>query len=128
MARKPETAVWLCIAATCVGFTLLPWYAIQDTSWYEALPQVFSRGEAANGLRQAALQGRIWLFFGVAGLVVCMPAALLPAGRTQGRCLLAGGLLGALGLAVSGFLIGARGWSVAAMRPHQQAPERLDTR
>ncbi|REN17728.1 iron ABC transporter permease, partial [Mycobacterium tuberculosis] len=39
----------------------------------------------------------------------------LPPGKAQGRWLMAGGLIGALGLAVTGFTIGARGWSVAAL-------------
>ncbi len=114
MARSPGAAIWSCVAAALAGYLLLPWYAIQDTSWYQALPQVFSGGEGASGVMQAATQGRRWLWLGVAGLALCAAGALRPAGRAQGRWLLAGGLLGAGGLALSGFLIGARGWSVAA--------------
>ncbi|MDQ7957586.1 MAG: iron ABC transporter permease [Pseudomonadota bacterium] len=115
MTRKPNGAVWSCIAAGFLAYLLLPWYAIQDTSWYQALPQVFNEGDAANGLLQALRQGRPWLFVGLAGLVLCTFGALLRPGRGQGRWLLAGGLVGALGLAVAGFTIGARGWSVAAL-------------
>ena len=113
VARKPNAAIWLCLAAGLLGYLVLPWYAIQDTSWYEALPQVFASGEAANGVLQAAQQGRSWLFVGLVGLALCAIGALVPAGRAQGRWLLAGGSIGAVGLAVSGFLIGARGWSNA---------------
>lgn len=113
-ARHPRTAVWACLVAGLVGYLFLPWYAIQDTSWYEALPQVFGSAEGANGLLQAATQGRRWLFVGLAGLALCAVGALHPPGRAQGRWLLAGGGLGFVGLAASGFLIGARGWSVAA--------------
>lgn len=115
MTRKPNGAVWSCIAAGFLAYLLLPWYAIQDTSWYQALPQVFNEGDAANGLLQALRQGRPWLLVGLAGLVLCTFGALLPPGRGQGRWLLAGGLVGALGLAIAGFTIGARGWSVAAL-------------
>ena len=115
MTRKPNGAVWSCIAAGFLAYLLLPWYAIQDTSWYQALPQIFSEGDAANGLLQALRQGRPWLFVGLAGLVLCTFGALLRPGRGQGRWLLAGGLVGALGLAIAGFTIGARGWSVAAL-------------
>lgn len=108
--RQPNAAPWLAIAAGLLGYVLLPWYAIQDTGWWQALPGVFSEGEAANGLLQAARQGRPWLFAGLAGLALAAAGALLAPGRAQGRCLLAGGGLGALGLAVSGFAIGARGW------------------
>ncbi len=115
MTRKPNGAVWSCIAAGFLAYLLLPWYAIQDTSWYQALPQVFNEGDAANGLLQALRQGRPWLLVGLAGLVLCTFGALLRPGRGQGRWLLAGGLVGALGLAIAGFTIGARGWSVAAL-------------
>ena len=113
--RKPNAAAWICVAAGLLAYIALPWYAIQDTSWYEALPGIFSAGDAANGLLQAFAQNRPWLLFGLAGLVLCAVGALQPPGRGQGRCLLAGGLLGAVGLAVAGFTIGARGWSVAAL-------------
>ena len=112
--RQANRAVWWCIAAGVLAYLLLPWYAIQDTSWYQALPQVLGDGEAANGLLQATHQGRVWLFAGLAGLALCAIGALLRPGRGQGRWLLAGGGLGALGLAATGFAIGARGWSFAS--------------
>ncbi|WP_189685565.1 ABC transporter permease [Pseudorhodoferax aquiterrae] len=115
MTRRPNGAVWWCTAAGLLAYVLLPWYAIQDTSWYQALPGIFSEGDAANGLLQALAQNRPWLLVGLAGLVLCAIGALKAPGRGQGRWLLAGGLLGALGLALTGFTIGARGWSVAAL-------------
>ena len=115
MTRSPNGAVWLCIAAGLLAYLLLPWYAIQDTSWLHALPGIFSEGEAANGLRQALGQGRTWLLVGVLGLGLATVGALQRPGRAQGRWLLAGGGLGAAGLALAGFTIGARGWSVAAL-------------
>ncbi|KQP18111.1 iron ABC transporter permease [Pseudorhodoferax sp. Leaf267] len=115
MVRHPNGAVRLCTVAGFLAYLLLPWYAIQDTSWYQALPGIFAEGDAANGVVQAFQQGRSWLLIGLVGLALCAVGALQRPGRTQGRWLLAGGLIGALGLAVAGFTIGARGWSVAAL-------------
>ncbi|RYF80010.1 MAG: iron ABC transporter permease [Comamonadaceae bacterium] len=115
MTRRPNRAVWLCLAAGLFGYLLLPWYAIQDTSWIQALPGVFSSGDAANGLLQALGQGRKWLVVGLLGLGLATVGALQAPGRAQGRWLLAGGAIGAIGLALTGFTIGARGWSVAAL-------------
>ncbi|WGT62255.1 ABC transporter permease [Variovorax paradoxus] len=114
-ARRSQRWVWAWVALGFAAYLVLPWYAIQDSTWYEAVPQVFGQAEGANGLMQAATQGRSWLFVGLAGLVMCAIGAWLPAGRSQGRWLLAGGALGAIGLAAAGFTIGARGWSVAAL-------------
>ncbi|WP_295524214.1 iron ABC transporter permease [uncultured Pseudacidovorax sp.] len=114
-APRSNAAAWSCIAIGLVAYGLLPWYAIQDTSWWQALPGIWREGDAANGLIQAAKQGRPWLFAGLAGLVLCMVGASLAPGRAQGRWWLAGGGLGALALAVSGLAIGARGWSFAAL-------------
>ena len=115
MVRHPNGAVRLCTVAGLLAYLLLPWYAIQDTSWYQALPGIFAEGDAANGLVQAFKQDRIWLLIGLVGLALCAVGALQRPGRAQGRWLLAGGLIGALGLAIAGFTIGARGWSIAAL-------------
>ncbi|MGJ3703432.1 ABC transporter permease [Variovorax sp. AFSI2.2] len=114
-ARRSQRWIWAWVALGFAAYLLLPWYAIQDSTWYEAVPQVFGQAEGANGLMQAAMQGRSWLFVGLAGLAMCAIGAWLPAGRAQGRWLLAGGAIGAIGLAVAGFAIGARGWSFAAL-------------
>lgn len=110
--RSPNRSIWACIAAGLIGYVALPWYAIQDTAWYEVFPQVLNEGEAADGVMQAALQGRTWLYIGLIGLALCALGGLLRAGRAQGRMLLVGGAVGAIGLALSGFLIGAKGWTL----------------
>jgi iron(III) transport system permease protein len=110
--RSPNGPLWTCIAAGLVGYVALPWYAIQDTAWYEVIPQVFGEGEGADGVMQAAFQGRSWLHIGLIGLALCVFGGLLRAGRAQGRLLLVGGAVGAVGLALSGFLIGAKGWTL----------------
>ncbi|MBJ2159810.1 ABC transporter permease [Variovorax sp. IB41] len=117
-ARRSQRWIWAWVALGFAAYLLLPWYAIQDATWYEAVPQVFGQAEGANGLMQAATQGRGWLFIGLAGLLMCAVGAWLPPGRGQGRWLLAGGAIGAIGLAVAGFTIGARGWSFAALNTH----------
>jgi len=108
-------ALRLWVATGLVAYVVLPWYAIQDTAWYAVLPQVFGGPETANGLVQALVHGRKWLLLGLAGLVIAAVGVALPPGRQQGRWLLAGGLLGSLGLAVSGFAIGAKGWAFDAL-------------
>ncbi len=97
-----------------LAYVALPWYAIQDTAWYQVLPQVLGGPETASGLVQSLLHGRKWLLLGLIGLVVAAIGLGYPAGRQQGRWLLAGGTIGALGLVLTGFSIGARGWSFAA--------------
>lgn len=115
MTHKSNKAAWICTTAGVLAYLFLPWYAIQDTSWYQAMPQTWQQGDAANGLLQATTQGRPWLFLGLVGLVLCAIGALQPPGRAQGRWLLLGGMVGAVGLAIAGFTIGARGWSHPAL-------------
>ena len=111
MSRHPNVAIRLWVAAGLLAYVALPWYAIQDTAWYSVMGQIFAGPDTANGLVQAVIHGRKWLLLGLAGLVIAMIAIGQPPGRQQARWLMAGGLIGSLGLLASGFLIGARGWS-----------------
>ncbi|HSV53588.1 MAG TPA: iron ABC transporter permease [Burkholderiaceae bacterium] len=115
MLRDPNRAIRIWVVVGLLAYLVLPWYAQQDTSWYEAIPKVLGGGDTASGLVQAMLHGRKWLLLGLAGLVMAAVAIGLPAGRKQANWLVAGGLLGSLGLAVSGFLIGAKGWAFEAL-------------
>jgi iron(III) transport system permease protein len=108
---SPNAALWAWIAAGVVGYLLLPWYALQDANGLTAIADVFGSDVTANGLMQALRHGRVWLLCGVAGLAICGVGAAQVPGRRQGTLLLAGGLIGAGGIAVSGFLIGAKGWN-----------------
>ncbi len=114
-ARAPAASVnrplWVWLLIGVLGYLLLPWYAQQDANGLLAVGQVFGAEQAANGLLQAALYGRPWLWLGLVGLAVAGVGAALPAGRKQGAVLALGGALGLLALLVSGFSIGARGWS-----------------
>ena len=79
-----------------------------------------------NGLLQAAVYGRPWLWLGLAGLAIAALGAVMTPGRRQGALLIAGGSMGVVSLLASGFLIGARGWafesftaSFGALAAHQ---------
>ena len=111
MQRHPNRAIRLWVAFGLLAYLALPWYAIQDSTWYSVLPQILGGPETASGLIQAMMHKRKWLMLGLAGLVICMASISMPPGRKQGNWLIAGGLIGSLGLAASGFLIGAKGWS-----------------
>ncbi|NML47084.1 iron ABC transporter permease [Ramlibacter sp. G-1-2-2] len=115
MRRDSGLAIRLWVVLGLLGYVALPWYAIQDAGWWQAIPQVFGGPETANGVVQALLHGRKWLLVGLIGLVLAASGLGQPAGRKQGRWLLAGGLIGLVGLFASGFLIGAKGWSFAFM-------------
>ncbi len=103
--------LWLWLAVGVLAYLVLPWYAIQDANGLLKIPQVFAGEQTGNGIMQAAVYGRPWLWLGLAGFFVAAAGAFFQSGRQQGAVLIAGGGLGALSLLVSGFLIGARGWA-----------------
>ena len=115
MMRSPNAAARLWLAVGFAAYLLVPWYALQDSAWYLVLHQVWGDPLSANGLVQALAHQRPWLLTGLAGLALATVGVVLPPGRQQGNWLLAGGLLGGLGLLVSGFAIGARGWAFEAL-------------
>lgn len=115
MRRDPNRAIRIWVVIGLLAYLVLPWYAMQDSTWYEAVPRVLGGSDTANGLVQAMLHGRKWLLVGLVGLVMASVAISLPAGAKQANWLLAGGLIGSLGLAASGFLIGGKGWAVEAL-------------
>ena len=111
MTRHPNRALAAWLAIGFASYLIFPWYAIQDTAWYYVLPQILGGSETANGLLQTFDHGRGWLLSGLLGLGIAASGLVFPAGRRQGRWLIAGGLVGLIGLIGSGFVIGARGWS-----------------
>ena len=115
MTKNPNQALRLWLFVGLLAYLALPWYAIQDTAWYSVLPQIFGGPETANGLLQALLHGRAWLLLGVLGLLVAAVGLAVPVGRAQSNWLMAGGILGFVGLLASGFMIGAKGWSFAVL-------------
>ncbi|TXT39255.1 MAG: hypothetical protein FD135_2322 [Comamonadaceae bacterium] len=109
--ERTQRAIYAWVLLGFAAYVVMPWYFLQGSSLWSALPQLFADKTTANGLTQATLHGRVWLWSGVAGLLLAGFGALLPAGRSQGRILIAGALVGLLGLGLSGFTIGASGWS-----------------
>ena len=110
-AQGANHALWAWVLIGLAAYVVLPWYAIQDANGLTQIGAVFSDEQAGNGLMQAMQWGRSWLLAGMAGLVVAGVAAAMPAGKKQGAVLVIGAGLGLLALLVSGFAIGARGWS-----------------
>ena len=90
--------MWVWLVVGVLGYLVFPWYAQQDANGLLAVGQVFSSEQAGNGLMQAALFGRSWLWLGLVGLAVAGLGACLPAGRKKGAVLAAGGALGLLAL------------------------------
>ena len=107
--------LWLWLAIGALAYLFLPWYAIQDANGLLMVGQVFADEKTGNGLMQAAVYGRPWLWLGGVGLAVAAVGAAMTPGRRQGAVLMLGGGLGVLSLLVSGFLIGARGWAFESL-------------
>ena len=115
MNFETNKPLWIWFFIGVLAYLAVPWYAIQDSNGLLMVGQVFSGPEAGNGVMQASLYGRPWLWLGAVGLVLASMGALLPAGRKQGTILIVGGALGLLALLGSGFLIGARGWAFESL-------------
>lgn len=108
-----NNALWAWVVIGLLAYLGLPWYALQDSNGLMAVPQVFSDAQAGNGLMQAVVYGKPWLWCGLAGLAVAALASSMTPGKRQGAWLMAGAGLGAVALLLSGFAIGAKGWSFA---------------
>jgi iron(III) transport system permease protein len=106
-------ALWAWVALGLLAYVALPWFLPQNLSLWRALPGVWGGPETASGLWQAASHGRPWLWLGLAGLLLAAGGAAMAPGREQGRMLVAAGVLGAGGVLLSGFTIGATGWRFA---------------
>ncbi|MES3003580.1 MAG: iron ABC transporter permease [Pseudomonadota bacterium] len=112
---SPNAAAWVWVAIGVLGYLALPWYALQDGNGLFAVGRVFGADDAANGVMQAIMYGRAWLLIGLVGLAIAAAGAMRAPGKSQGTLLLLGGALGAIGLAASGFAIGAKGWNGEAL-------------
>jgi iron(III) transport system permease protein len=111
LRRHPKTPLWAWIGVGALAWLLLPWYALQDGNGLLAAGRVWGASESANGLVQSVALGRPWLLVGLVGLLACAAAAAMPPSRRQGAALALAGFGAALGLLVTGFGIGAKGWS-----------------
>jgi iron(III) transport system permease protein len=106
-----NSAVWWWVAFGALAYVVFPWYAIQDTNGLLSIPQVFATEQAGNGLMQAFAFKRIWLVCGLVALAVAAIGASMQPNKQQGTVLLVAGALGVIGIFLSGFSIGAKGWS-----------------
>lgn len=116
MQRNSDLAIRLWVAVGLCAQVLLPWYAVNDSAWWQVLPQVTAGADTASGLIQALLHGRKWLLGGLIGVVMCAMALGQASGRAQAPWLIAGGMTGLASLLASGFAIGPRGWSVGLLQ------------
>jgi iron(III) transport system permease protein len=111
-ALRLQRALQLWVLLGLAAFALLPWYFLQDRSLLSALPEVWQGPDAGSALVQAFAHGRPWLWSGALGLLLCLTGLGLPMpAKAQGRWLTGGAVSGLLGLLLSGFSIGATGWS-----------------
>ena len=116
-SRRASRAIAAWLLLGLLSFALLPWYLSADASLLQSLPGIFGAADTASGAVQAARHGRPWLWLGLAGLAPAILAWRMRAGVAQGRVLLFGAVLGVAGLSLSGFAIGAQGWSFAWLEP-----------
>lgn len=101
---------WLLLGL--LAFVALPWFARQDgVGWLEAFQGLRTAPDNASGLFQALDHGRLWLWSGLLGLLLCVPAFVFREEVRRARWLVAGGTVGVLGLLLGGFLVGLNGWN-----------------
>ena len=107
MKGHPNRSIACCLVLGAASFLFLPWYAIQDGAWYLVLPQVWGGPESANGVMQASLYGRGWLWCGVAGLALASVALLRAPAISREICLvtLKGKTLSPAALRCSGMIV-----------------------
>lgn len=113
-ALRTQRALQFWALLGLAGFVGWPWYFLQQDALWQVWGQLFSGPDFANGLTQMLVHQRPWLAFAPLGLGLCALGLWWPGGlspRRQGLWLLAGSVLGLMGLLGSGFLIGARGWN-----------------
>ena len=110
--RAASGGWWLVGALACA---LLPWYLSADKTLLQSLPGVFGGADTASALVQALVHGKAWLWACSPASPVCAVGVALPGGRRQGAWLVGGSALGLAGLLVTGFAVGARGWSFESL-------------
>ncbi len=111
LALRAQRTILLWLLLTAAAFALLPWYFPQNIGFWASMQGAFGGAETASGLMQAANHKRPWLWAVPLAIALASVGWALPAGRSQGRWLVAGSALGLAALLLTGFSIGATGWS-----------------
>ena len=83
--------IWCCIALCALAYLSFPWYAIQDSNGLLSISQGFSNEQTGNGLMQASVYNRPWLWAGVLALVVASLGASMVPTKKQGLVLIVAG-------------------------------------
>ncbi len=109
--RRFDTALRAWLLLGLAAFVLLPWYLPQDLGFWQSLRGVFGPGESGSGLMHAIAAGRPWLLMAPLALTIALLLMHMTRSRLQARMSLVTALAGLSGLVVTGFAIGARGWS-----------------
>src|SRR5438552_18590369 len=110
--ERKAIAFWLAVGT--VGFSLVPWYALEGSLFSTDWIRDYAGKEPA--LVQGLRHGRIWLL--PLGSLLLAGLALLSLRferALRARGLLALGAAGFLYLLLEGFAIGPRGWSFATL-------------
>ena len=109
--RRERRLLWAWWALALLAWLALPWYLPQDLSLWASLGRAWSAADSASGLLQGLRHDRPWLLLPALGMVLAAPALALPAGRRQGRWLVAACGLALAGLLGPAALIVAQGWA-----------------
>lgn len=109
-SESTQRAIYGWVLLGLAAYVFLPWYTQQGSIW-AAKGGLFTDRDAANGLMQAALFGKGWLWIGVAGLGLAGCSSLITPGRHQGVGLCAGAVVALVGLLVSAFMVRNLGWA-----------------
>lgn len=111
MIRSANLPLLTALCLGLLGFFGLPWYAMQNSGLLHALPLLWSNTESGNAIAQIYFQGRFWLAGPLLTLLLAILALALEAGKKQAYYLEICASIGLIILALTGFGIGASGWS-----------------
>lgn len=111
ITRSANFPLFIALCIGLIGFLGLPWYAMQNSGLWQAMPKLWGTTESANAVAQIFLQGRVWLAGPLLALLLAIPALALEPGKKQAYWLNFCSVLALLVLTLTGFSIGATGWS-----------------
>ena len=110
-AQSAQRALFAWALLGLLACALLPWYFPQDLTIWAAMRGAWAGEATGSALTQALEHGRAWLALVMVALAVAGFAGFMPAGRAQGRVLVAASVAGLLVVLGGGFAVGLRGWS-----------------